>query len=77
MHVRAIAAKSAGEDLEQVAVIPVGLEAFGFDPASGHGLVLQERPLTASARRTCWAVPTCNQAYQQSNTNQQMSFRNR
>jgi hypothetical protein len=44
---RAIASKSAGEDLEQVAVIPAGLEAFGFDPAPGRGLVLQERQRNA------------------------------
>jgi hypothetical protein len=45
--VRAIASKTAGEDLEQVAVIPAGLEAFGFDPAPGRGLVLQERQRNA------------------------------
>jgi len=47
LSARAIASKSAGEGLEQVAVIPAGLEAFGFDPAPGRGLVLQERQRNA------------------------------
>jgi hypothetical protein len=47
MPIRAIASKAAGKDLEQGAVIPAGLEAFGFDPAPGRGLVLQERQRTA------------------------------
>jgi len=68
VHPRAIASTSAGEDLEHVAVIPAGLEAFGFDPAPGRGLVLQERQRTAPPQgQVVGRVARAHQQQQQPN----------
>ncbi len=52
---RARASTSAGKDLAQVAMIPAGLEAFGFDPAPGRGFVLLERQQQPCALRVSGA----------------------
>jgi hypothetical protein len=62
---RAIASQAAGEELEQGAVIPAGLEGIGFDRAPGRGLVRQERQRNAPQQGQ--VVGRVSRAHQQPN----------